>query len=82
MFGSERSPGEELLSAHGVRLVREVARALLEDDEVEGEAVFQSPHHGKLVQQAVSGEEVLVVLARQVGPLVDLAAKRFVFKYS
>ena len=35
-----------------VGLVGEVARRLLEDDEVEGEAIAQSPHHGKLVEEA------------------------------
>ena len=42
----QAGPGEELL---GVRLVRDVARALLEDDVVEREAILERPHHCKLV---------------------------------
>ena len=57
-----------------VGLVGEVARSLLEDDQVEGEALAQRPHHGELVEQAVISDEGLVVLAGEVlpaGGLID-----------
>ena len=36
-----------------VGLVGEVAGRLLQDDEVEGEALAQRPHHRKLIEQAI-----------------------------
>ena len=50
----------------------EVARRLLKDNEVEGEALAQCPHHGKLVAQAVVQAEGLVVLVGEVLPAVGL----------
>ena len=48
-----------------VGLVREVARQLLEDDVVQREPVLERPHHLELVQQAVVGVELRVVLASE-----------------
>ena len=58
--------------------MREVARRLLEDDEVEGEALAQRPHHGELVQEAVLGNEGRVLLGRECFPAAHLVHDRVV----
>ena len=46
-------------------LVRDVAGGLLEDDVVQREPVLERPNHLELVQQAVVGVELRVVLASE-----------------
>jgi hypothetical protein len=64
----------ELENLLHIRLVRKVRRALLEDNEMQGELALDLPHQSKLVQKPVSVDERLVTIARQVLPpcgLVD-----------